>query len=107
MPNPPAPSAAAGAGRAPRRRTVGSRFGMDCNRACNLEDFADPDLRRTMRRVLPHEVLRFGDGYPHGVEYRKHWEVAMAVASLEAAGVVRPTPRCSAWAPATSRRSST
>jgi len=62
---------------------------MDCNRVCNLEDFADPDLRRTMRRVLPHEVGRFGDGYPHGVEYRKHWEVAMAVASLESAGVVR------------------
>ncbi len=60
------------------------------NRLCNLEDFSDPDIVRVMREVFPHEIERFGPTYPQGVEYRKHWEVAMAVRSLEAGGAVTP-----------------
>jgi len=58
------------------------------NRLCNVEDFAHPDLRRVLRDVLPHEFDRFGPSFPIGVEYRKHWEVGMAVRSLEAGGVL-------------------
>ncbi len=58
------------------------------NRLCNVEDFADPAIQRVMRDVFPHEIVRFGERYPEGVEYRKHWEVAMAVGSLDAAGVL-------------------
>ena len=60
------------------------------NRLCNLEDFSDPDVVRVMREVFPHEIERFGISYPEGAEYRKHWEVAMAVRSLGAAGVLNP-----------------
>lgn len=44
---------------------------------------------RVLHEVFPHELNRFGASYPKSVEYRKHWEVAMAVRSLEAAGVLR------------------
>ncbi len=57
-------------------------------RACNLSDFAHPELSRVVREVFPHEVRRFGAGFPSGREYRKYWEVATAVAALRAAGAV-------------------
>jgi SAM-dependent methyltransferase len=41
-----------------------------------------------MHDVFPHEVERFGDRFPTGAEYRKHWEVAMAVAALSQGGVL-------------------
>lgn len=68
----------------PRRLVVGH------NRLCNLEDFSNPDVVRVMRDVFPHEIERFGISYPKGVEYRKHWEVAMAVRSLGAGGALHP-----------------
>jgi SAM-dependent methyltransferase len=56
---------------------------------CDLPDFAHPDLLPTLRRVFAHELSRFGPDYPEGVEYRKHWEVAMAVRALDAGGARR------------------
>lgn len=58
------------------------------SRACNLADFSQPELARVIREVFPHEIRRFGAGFPSGREYRKHWEVAMAVRALRAAGAV-------------------
>jgi SAM-dependent methyltransferase len=57
---------------------------------CEREDFAHPDLLAVLRRVFPHELRRFGPGYPAGVEYRKHWEVGMAVRALADGGALRP-----------------
>jgi SAM-dependent methyltransferase len=57
---------------------------------CDLADFSHPDLLPVLQRVFPHEVARFGPLFPKRVEYRKHWEVAMAVRALEAGGAVRP-----------------
>jgi SAM-dependent methyltransferase len=60
------------------------------NKVCNLEDFAHPDVRRTIRTVFAHELARFGPNFPAGVEYRKHWEVAMAARTFADHGVLRP-----------------
>lgn len=57
---------------------------------CDLSDFRSPELLDVLHRVFPHELGRFGPGYPRGVEYRKHWEVAMAVRAFEAGGTMRP-----------------
>ncbi len=59
------------------------------NKVCNLEDFSDPELRRIIRDVLAIEAARRGDTFPAGYEYRKHWEVAMAVRALAAGGALR------------------
>jgi SAM-dependent methyltransferase len=59
------------------------------NKVCNIEDFADPGLREIIRDVLAVETARRGDAFPEGREYRKHWEVAMAVRALEAGGALR------------------
>jgi SAM-dependent methyltransferase len=59
-------------------------------KACELEDFADPELRRVLREVFRHELERLGPDFPRGHEYRKHWEVAMAVRTLRAGGRLRP-----------------
>lgn len=59
------------------------------NKLCNLEDFADPELRRIIRDVLAVEAARRGDAFPEGCEYRKHWEVAIAVRALTAGGALR------------------
>lgn len=59
------------------------------NKVCNLEDFGDPQLRRIIRDVLAVEAARRGEAFPQGCEYRKHWEVAMAVRALAAAGALR------------------
>lgn len=62
---------------------------LPLNKACNVEDFGDPELVGVIREVFPHDVARFGPDFPRGREYRKHWEVAMAVRALRAAGVLR------------------
>ena len=61
------------------------------NKVCELEDFSHPDLLPVIREVFSHERERFGDSFPHGREYRKYWEVAMAVRSLRAAGALSST----------------
>jgi SAM-dependent methyltransferase len=58
------------------------------NKLCNVEDFAHPELAATLRAIFPHELLRFGPGWPIGREYRKHWEVAMAARALGNLGVL-------------------
>ena len=75
-------------------------------KACEIEDFAHPDLRDTVREVFHHELARLGPEFPSGREYRKHWEVAMAVRTLRDGGASPPTPRSSASALGTSPRSS-
>lgn len=55
---------------------------------CDVADFADPELRDLIRAIFPHEVARFGPAFPDGHEYRKHWEVAMAVRAFAAGGVL-------------------
>jgi SAM-dependent methyltransferase len=61
---------------------------LSYNKVCNLEDFADPALRSIMREVLPHEVARFGEDFPSGVEMRRYWEIAMAVRAFRDFGVL-------------------
>jgi SAM-dependent methyltransferase len=63
------------------------------NKVCNLEDFAHPDLRPVIRDVYAHELKRFGADFPTGHEYRKYWEVAMAVRAFSALGVTREDAR--------------
>ncbi|MBX6314123.1 MAG: class I SAM-dependent methyltransferase [Isosphaeraceae bacterium] len=62
---------------------------LSLSRVCNLEDFAHPALRETIRAVFPHDCERFGADFPIGREYRKHWEVALAVKTLTDLGAVR------------------
>ena len=50
------------------------------NKACEVEDFADPDLRFALREVYP-------DRRSHD---RSAWEVAMAVRALGRFGALRP-----------------
>jgi SAM-dependent methyltransferase len=57
---------------------------------CELADFSHPELLAVLRDVFPHERGRFGLNFPGGVEYRKHWEVAMAVRALAAGGATHP-----------------
>ena len=51
-----------------------------------LEDFADPRVRELVRAVFSPEIERCGPQFPDGCEYRKHWEVAMAVTVSRGAG---------------------
>lgn len=55
---------------------------LSSSKICNLEDFAHPDLMPVIRDVFAHELERFGPDFPRGHEYRKYWEVAMAVRTL-------------------------
>jgi SAM-dependent methyltransferase len=76
-----------------RRTVVRPHFAPEAgrlpyNRLCNVEDFADPELRRVIREVFAHELSRRTPEFPAGCEYRKHWEVAMAVRALEDLGVL-------------------
>ncbi|MGI8984062.1 MAG: class I SAM-dependent methyltransferase [Acidimicrobiales bacterium] len=58
------------------------------NKICNLEDFADPELRTVLRDVFAHEVVRFGESFPSGKENRKDWEAAMALRAFDACGLL-------------------
>jgi SAM-dependent methyltransferase len=58
------------------------------NRLCHLADFAHPELNPVIRAIFPHEIERFGPEFPVGHEYRKHWEVGMAVRTLADLGVL-------------------
>lgn len=57
---------------------------------CDIHDFSNPELVEWIRRIFPHDAARFGPRFPRGVEYRKHWEVAMTARGLEAGGALRP-----------------
>lgn len=58
------------------------------NKACGLEDFADPELSALLREIYPDEARR-SPGFPSGAELRKHWEVAMSVRALRDFGALR------------------
>ena len=58
------------------------------SKICNLEDFSHTDLLVTLRRHFAHEIARFGAGFPTGHEWRKYWEIAMAMRTFEDAGLL-------------------
>lgn len=67
---------------------TGTEGALPLAKLCEVEDFAHPDVRDVVREVFPHEVVRLGSAFPVGREYRKHWEVAMAVRALRARGLL-------------------
>jgi SAM-dependent methyltransferase len=71
------------------RENAGKR--LPYNKACGLEDFADPELAAVLREVYPQEgASETGPAFPAGAERRKHWEVAMSVRALRDFGALRP-----------------
>jgi FkbM family methyltransferase len=60
---------------------------------CELGDFSDPEMRDLIREVYSSEWQRHGPGFPAGREYRKHWEIAMAIRALDAGGALREDAR--------------
>ena len=76
---------------APLQKAPGEAEGrLSHCKLCCLEDFQHPQLRLTLREVFAHELERFGPDFPSGCEYRKHWEVGMAVRSLGEGGALHP-----------------
>ena len=69
--------------------TVSACKWLPYNKACGLEDFADPELVAVLRDVYGYEAERSAS-YPAGAERRKHWEVAMSVRALRDFGALRP-----------------
>ena len=63
---------------------------LPLTKPCELEDFADSDLIEIMRDVCVHKHEVFGHDYPKGFEYRKDWEVAMAIRAFRREGSLRP-----------------
>jgi SAM-dependent methyltransferase len=58
------------------------------NKLCELEDFRDEELRTLIRRIFSFEIDALGPDFPTGFEYRKYWEVAMAVRTLRDFGAL-------------------
>lgn len=59
------------------------------NKRCEFEDFADAEVAGLIREVFDPDGRR-GPGYPRGREYRKEWEIAMALRALRHFGALRP-----------------
>lgn len=77
------------AGRAARRGAGTARL-VSLSKPCDLSDFVRGPTRDTIREVFAHELAERGPHWPSGEEYRKNWEVAMAVRSFRELGVLRP-----------------
>jgi SAM-dependent methyltransferase len=60
------------------------------NKACEIEDFADPDLLATIQAIFQHEARSYAPDFPSGVESPRYWEAAMAVRALRDLGALRP-----------------
>src|SRR5437762_2182021 len=60
------------------------------NKLCELEDFEHPELVDVIREVSSHKLSWFTESFPRGSEYRKDWEIAMAVRALGHFGALRP-----------------
>ena len=58
------------------------------SKVCNLEDFSHPELVPVLRDHFPHELARFGPQFPKDREWRKHWEIAMAMRTFAYAGLL-------------------
>ena len=57
---------------------------------CDLPDFADPELAELIRDVFASDAERFGGRrFPEGREYRKYWEIAMALRAFRSHGIFR------------------
>jgi glycosyltransferase involved in cell wall biosynthesis/SAM-dependent methyltransferase len=67
---------------------VGMRGVLGQSKVCNLEDFSHPELVEVLREHLSHELVRFGPQFPRGREWRKHWEIAMAMRTFARAGLL-------------------
>lgn len=85
---PPA-TIAESSGRARAAATVAAvgQNGVGWNKVCNLEDWSDPRMVATMRRILPYFLAQSSE-YPHGMEHRKHWEFAQLLLGLDGLGVL-------------------
>ncbi|MDQ4149972.1 MAG: FkbM family methyltransferase [Actinomycetota bacterium] len=63
---------------------------MNFNKACEIEDFSDPELAATIREICDYKLGFFPPEFPLGAEYNKDWEVAMAVRALRKFGALTP-----------------
>jgi SAM-dependent methyltransferase len=70
------------------RASSGAGSPLGYNKLCELEDFADPGLRALIREVFSTEIEVLSPDFPTGFEYRKHWEVAMAIRALRDFGAL-------------------
>ena len=77
-----------GCGPAPNAAARISPRHLGYNRLCHLGDSGNPRCGRPSGTVFAHEIGRFGPEFPSGVEYRKHWEVGMAVRTLADLGLL-------------------
>ena len=64
---------------------------LPLSKICELEDFENRDFAETMRRIFRHELARFGPTFPEGKEWRKYWEVTMAIRTFEREGLLDGT----------------
>jgi SAM-dependent methyltransferase len=61
---------------------------LQLNKVCNLEDFADPELRGWILEIFGHDRERFGEDFPTRHEYRKYWEIAMTAMAFSRCGLL-------------------
>jgi SAM-dependent methyltransferase len=66
---------------------LGSRIGRYC-KLCELEDFADAELRALIREAFAYRAEKVGPAFPSGYEYRKYWEVALSLRAFRAFGLL-------------------
>jgi SAM-dependent methyltransferase len=83
LPEPSVPARDVSPSDAPEFPPVGK---MPLSKVQHLKDFADPDLASWIRFAFPSHMRH--SGFPVGREYRKHWEIAMALRALAAADVI-------------------
>jgi SAM-dependent methyltransferase len=55
---------------------------------CELEDFADPELRTLIREAYANYLEIYGQGFPRAAESRKYWEVAMSLRAFRDFGIL-------------------
>jgi SAM-dependent methyltransferase len=67
---------------------VSASMPIALNKACEVSDFSDPELRGWIREIFAHDIQRFGGSFPQGFEYRKHWEIAMTAMAFSRCGVL-------------------
>jgi SAM-dependent methyltransferase len=59
------------------------------NKVCSIEDWDDPALAATIRRILPY-FLAANPDFPRHMEHRKHWEFAHVLNGLRSLGALGP-----------------